>query len=396
MKLKKAIQRAALFTTKEGPLSGIRLVPAVWRPGQQEHWAKALVEHGIVDAEDAHEAAYHLLAQGHFADGARIAFPHFPAYALATDGVVAMMILLDPDVVVPNCVVNAVAAKKAVTELKDAFTVTSTGKASVMIEGATGQFHCLGVPVEDYPSLPPFPTVLRSVPLWDLVDRVVHAASNRDDRPELQCVHLTPEFVEATDQDRVARVPLSGIVEKGLLVPKKLFEKWPTKRRCSVGFAVEHGNVYVHVDEEFRFARAVEDKDYYNLTPLFPKHMGYEATVERLRLRVNVRSALGATKLGWVELHFANNQLRVSGIDNERVGFSDVFEAPLQKGDPLKPITLVVNGHYLMDTIDAVGDQHLTLLFTSEQQPLRIEASHFTESIWPLFKTPLPTTEANA
>lgn len=466
MRLRKAIQRAANFAVPDKQedgrgLSGIRLIPAYWgEPGEGTQITalkvadlpelspssiKGQVEKAIKDTGhegltceevetllgithqtasprvgELYEAGYildsgkeRLTCSGklatvfvssliHVDTVLKIPIPKRPPIVWATDGTVGCLIYVDPGEDVPDCVINASAAKKAVTALKQTpFQLTQTGPSSMLIKAATGEeFLVGGHQTQGFPAPPSLPSLLRTVVDFDLVRRVVHAVGDDEDRPELNMVHFAREFVEATDQVRASRVMLSGLVPKGGLVPSKVFQKWPRSSKLGVGLAVEHGNIYFHVDGELRFTGIQDDQSYFDLSPFFSdREAGSQVGAATELLKQKVKHAASASARDFVRLTFSPEKMKVVvvglGEDDGQTTFIDEVPAEfVSYSDKKANTSLVVKGRSLWAALDAVPDPTVDLRYTTSERPLRILAPFFTEAIWPLIKVEVPQPPA--
>jgi hypothetical protein len=363
MDLAQALKRAAPFAAAgkglaaDDPRQGIHVVPATFH-----------VNLPVVMLDD-------------------VPLPHYPAHVIAQDGDVGIVIHLDPHVRVPHVVIDADQTEKALKQLrKQDFRLDCTAAGLATFTSAAGQqLNVAAYRPESYPALPGMPSAYRPVraDAMTVLRRVLHAAAKDDqDRPDLARVHLTREWAEATDQQRIARSYVGLVAGASCLVAPELFRDWP-KRDPETGVSVgeEVGWLWLQVGEELRFASMHPDGDYYRLDNLMPeKDHGYWHDFMVAALLPAAESARDTSEADLVELAFSSGSLEVRGVRQDgTVTSSSVMPA----SGATTPVRLVLRGRMLKDALRAFGGT-LRLFWTGPQQPIRLEDAHTTELIWPL------------
>lgn len=310
-----------------------------------------------------------------------------PPYVMACNENAGTICLLDRKTQLPSVTVDAVGLKSAVSTVKnEAFEIRIAGINSVSVTSESGKSFLIhaGDPGQ-FPGLPGFPESFKTVPRWDLIKQVVHVADGDEDRPILDCLHLTSRFTEATDEKRVARVPAVLVKNgTGLLVHKAIFQKLPAKSKHPIGFSTWKGNAFLHYDEEIRFCQAKTDGEFFDLSRMIPeRYQGMRVPAPVAALKSAVKSAISASQPDWVRLTaFEDGVLLVEGLDEKG---TTTFQQELPTGHTLDmQRSVVMKGRLLWDSLHAMGVPEITLGFSTEAQPLRLESPNYVEAIWPL------------
>lgn len=363
MDLRNAIARVAKFAAPskdESILTGIRLCPSVF-PTETE----------IVFVEGK--------------DGP-IPLPAKPGYVMASDGVVGIIVYLDPDVFVPDMVLDALSLKNAVAQLpkKEAIYIEQSGHASVTVSTLLkpNSFNIAGTSGGAFPSPPKFPETLQPFQKWKQVLQVLAAAGNDDKLPDLQDLHLTSHMVEAGDMERIARVPVALPLAAGVLVNRDLFKHWPRKNTF-VTFGVDNGVAVVMTGEELRFTPARPDTDAFDLSSRLPAdHFGYRATCPRLALMNAIKFGTTSSAVDIVEVLFSKGMVEVAGlnVDGSRTSRDEVVAQ-----GATDPVRVVVRGRKLWSLLHSLDDEEVEVGYTAPNQPLRLEAdAGYVSALWPL------------
>lgn len=362
MELKTAINRAAKFARaapKEGvdPLSMLLLVPATYDESKIE-----------------------------FVDD--VVLPVTPAYVQASDGTVTYRAYLDLDVVVPHCIVDADAVQRSASAFKkSAFFIERVGDQLAVMRGLDGTFFQMPAGhATAFPSDPAFPERLHPFAHASMVRRLLHVTKKIEKtRPELLFLHAHSGLVETSDQMRTARVPVA-LPAEGRLVHRDVWEHWPKRVESHVGFAVHNDVAFVSVDEELRWGPAPPDKDFFDLTAVFPSaDVGYAAALPRLAFMSAVKFAITASPFDAVELIFQNEKVQVCGLGDQGSQESKYDVTALGASDLVR---IIMRGRLLWDSLSAQDDEYITVRYVAPDQPLRLETPvGYVEALWPMVPT---------
>jgi hypothetical protein len=363
--LRTAIARVSKFAAPakdQSVLCGIQLYPAVFRAGQP-------VEEVETKGGDV------------------VRLPHVPAYVTATNGRVGVRINLDPDVVVPHALVDAVALRNAVAQLpkRSFFTIQKTGPAQVVVRSSKTEasFHVPCTEGTAFPALPPLPLQLRLFSRWRETLRVMEAAGDDDKFPDLKNLHLTPSGVEAGDTDRIARAPVSPPLTRGLLVTRDLFRHWPRGKDLFVALGATERILTLLVDEEVRFCEFSDDTAAYDLGPKLPEeHYGYRCCAPRAALMNAIKFGSTSSPNDVVELLFGRGSLEVAGLHTDGSRTSSDTVIALGSTDPVR---VVLRGRKLWDLLSSLEDVEVDIGYTAFNQPVRLESTGgYVAAVWPL------------
>jgi hypothetical protein len=306
-------------------------------------------------------------------------------YMLATNGSYGSFVWIDPGERFPDIALDALGAKKAFVGIKKGvpFSIEKRGTDCVSVESAEGaKFLIATRSVRDFPALPVFPAQLH--PVGDRLDalRLVHHAAGGDkDKPEVQCVHLTPEYSEATDTSRIARVGAPVVLDP-CCITKDVFKSWPRKSPLGCAVGESEGNVFFQVGEELRFTGKIDSSEWFNLSPMLPaSHLGHRVRLDREAFKIAVKHALGSTPTTWVALRIGDDQLSVTGIDT---GDQATYVQTLSALGARELTVIVLRGRLLWDALHVIPDTVATLCYRSPTEPIRLAGAHYVEAIWPL------------
>lgn len=363
MDLKSAIARAAKFASKEenaGPLAYIQLSPHIFDPAQP-------------------------IAFVDLPSGEKLPLPTQLGYVAASNGAVSMRCYLDPRVQIPAMLVDAVAVAKAVGAFKRApFVVEACGATQAVVRGANGEHYFVGGEHHSaFPAFPEPPPQLFAFPAVREVLRLLHITkSNPKHRPDLVYLHAYAGNVEASDQMRIARVPVTLPVPEACLVHSALFAHWPRSVQ-RVSFATHKGRAFVSADDELRTCEAPSDEKFFDLRTKLPDSFhGCLAEVPRASFMNAVKFGTTASPLDVVELTFAKNEVEVCGLGRSAQRESrHVLDAP----GATQTVRLLLRGRVLWDSLAALDAETVDVGYSSPEQPLRLEAAGgYLEAIWPL------------
>jgi DNA polymerase III subunit beta len=255
--------------------------------------------------------------------------------------------------------------------------VTLQENNSVSIEAGTAKFRLLGLPAEDYPTLP---TVNVSegftIPLGELktmVGKVKFAITHEETRFQLNgaLLKIQPNKMEmvATDGHRMALINFpSGITGKGkkgtdltILVPRKALDeilRLEAGEDGSVKFGVSDNQLFFEAGERRLLARMI-DVNFPNYMEVISRDNDRKVLVDRERLLSTIRriSLVANERTRAVRFDFAPGKLTVSSTNPE---LGDARETvPIDYAG--QPFFVGLNAAYVMDFLSATDTPSVSL-----------------------------------
>ena len=255
--------------------------------------------------------------------------------------------------------------------------VTLQDNNSVMIEAGTAKFRLLGLPAEDYPTLP---TVNVSegftIPLDELktmVGKVKFAITHEETRFQLNgaLLKVQPNKMEmvATDGHRMALINFpSGITGKGkkgndltILVPRKALDeilRLEAGEEGTVKFGVSDNQLFFEAGDRRLLARMI-DVNFPNYMEVISRDNDRKVLVDRERLLSTIRriSLVANERTRAVRFDFAPGKLTVSSTNPE---LGDARETvPIDYAG--QPFFVGLNAAYVMDFLSATDTPSVSL-----------------------------------
>src|SRR6185436_12140448 len=253
---------------------------------------------------------------------------------------------------------------------------------SVMIEAGTAKFRLLGLPAEDYPTLP---TVNVSegftIPLDELktmVGKVKFAITHEETRFQLNgaLLKVQPNKMEmvATDGHRMALINFpSGITGKGkkgndltILVPRKALDeilRLEAGEEGTVKFGVSDNQLFFEAGDRRLLARMI-DVNFPNYMEVISRDNDRKVLVDRERLLSTIRriSLVANERTRAVRFDFAPGKLTVSSTNPE---LGDARETvPVDYAGA--PFFVGLNAAYVSDFLSAVETDGVSLELKDE------------------------------
>jgi len=248
---------------------------------------------------------------------------------------------------------------------------------SVLIEAGTAKFRLLGLPAEDYPTLP---TVNVSegftIPLDELktmVGKVKFAITHEETRFQLNgaLLKIQPNKMEmvATDGHRMALINFpSGITGKGkkgsdltILVPRKALDeilRLEAGEDGTVKFGVSDNQLFFEAGDRRLLARMI-DVNFPNYMEVISRDNDRKVLVDRERLLSTIRriSLVANERTRAVRFDFAPGKLTVSSTNPE---LGDARETvPIDYAGA--PFFVGLNAAYVMDFLSATDTPSVSL-----------------------------------
>lgn len=248
---------------------------------------------------------------------------------------------------------------------------------SILVESGTAKFRLLGLPAEDYPTLPSVNVSdAYSIPLDELktmVGKVKFAITHEETRFQLNgaLLKVQPNKMEmvATDGHRMALINFpSGLTGKGkkgadltILVPRKALgeiERLEGGEDGSVRFGVSENQLFFEAGDRRLLARMI-DVNFPNYMEVISRDNDRRVMVDRERLLSTIKriSLVANERTRAVRFDFAPGKLTVSSTNPE---LGDARETvPIDYAG--QPFFVGLNAAYVMDFLSATDTPSVSL-----------------------------------
>ena len=248
---------------------------------------------------------------------------------------------------------------------------------SMLIESGTAKFRLLGLPAEDYPTLPTVDVAdAYSIPLDELktmVGKVKFAITHEETRFQLNgaLLKILPNKMEmvATDGHRMALINFpSGITGKGkkgtdltILIPRKALDeilRLEGGEEGHVRFGISENQLFFDAGDRRLLARMI-DVNFPNYMEVISKDNDRRVMVDRERLLSTIKriSLVANERTRAVRFDFAPGKLTVSSTNPE---LGDARETvPIDYAGA--PFFVGLNAAYVMDFLSATDTQSVSL-----------------------------------
>jgi len=248
---------------------------------------------------------------------------------------------------------------------------------SLLVESGTAKFRLLGLPAEDYPTLPTVDvTEAYTVPLDELktmVGKVRFAITHEETRFQLNgaLLKVQPNKMEmvATDGHRMALINFptgsNGKVKKGsdltILIPRKALDEILRLEGTDDGtvrFGVSENQLFFEAGERRLMARLI-DVNFPNYMEVIARDNDRHVMVDRERLLSTIRriSLVANERTRAVRFDFAPGKLTVSSTNPE---LGDARETvPIDYAG--NPFFVGLNAAYVTDFLSAVDTPQVSL-----------------------------------
>jgi len=268
---------------------------------------------------------------------------------------------------------------------------------SLLVESGTAKFRLLGLPAEDYPTLPTVDvTEAYSVPLEELktmVGKVRFAITHEETRFQLNgaLLKIQPNKMEmvATDGHRMALINFpkggNGKVKKGsdltILVPRKALDeilRLEGTEDGTVRFGVSENQLFFEAGERRLMARLI-DVNFPNYMEVISRDNDRHVMVDRERLLATIRriSLVANERTRAVRFDFAPGKLTVSSTNPE---LGDARETvPIDYAG--NPFFVGLNAAYVTDFLSAVDTPQVSLDLKDENSQCIGRPSTNTEDL---------------
>jgi DNA polymerase-3 subunit beta len=248
---------------------------------------------------------------------------------------------------------------------------------SINVESGTAKFRLLGLPAEDYPTLPTVDvTDAYTIPLDELktmVGKVKFAITHEETRFQLNgaLLKVQPNKMEmvATDGHRMALINFpSGIAGKGkkatdltILVPRKALDeilRLESGEDGTVRFGVSENQLFFEAGDRRLLARMI-DVNFPNYMEVISRDNDRRVMVDRERLLQTIKriSLVANERTRAVRFDFSAGKLTVSSTNPE---LGDARETvPIDYAG--QPFFVGLNAAYVMDFLSATDTQSVSL-----------------------------------
>jgi DNA polymerase-3 subunit beta len=300
----------------------------------------------------------------------------------ATDLDVTILTSLDARIVTPGGVtIEAKRLFDVVRSLPDEDVhMTLQENHSVLIESGTAKFRLLGLPADDYPTLPAITGgEAYNIPLGELktmVSKVVFAITHEETRFQLNGALLKVQSgkleMVATDGHRMALInfPQPAPKKKGteltILVPRKALHeilRLEAGEDGIVKFGTSDNQLYFEAGERRLLARMI-DVNFPNYMEVISRDNDRKVLVDRERLLSTIRriSLVANERTRAVRFDFAPGKLTVSSTNPE---LGDARETvPIDYAG--NPFFVGLNAAYLTDFLAAIDTPSVSLELKDE------------------------------
>jgi DNA polymerase-3 subunit beta len=248
---------------------------------------------------------------------------------------------------------------------------------SIAVESGTAKFRLLGLPAEDYPTLPSVNvSEAYTIPLDELktmVGKVKFAITHEETRFQLNgaLLKVQPNKMEmvATDGHRMALINFpSGIAGKGkkgtdltILVPRKALgeiERLESGEDGAVKFGVSENQLFFEAGDRLLLARMI-DVNFPNYMEVISRDNDRRVMVDRERLLSTIKriSIVANERTRAVRFDFAPGKLTVSSTNPELGDARDTV--PIDYAG--QPFFVGLNAAYVMDFLSATDTPSVSL-----------------------------------
>lgn len=248
---------------------------------------------------------------------------------------------------------------------------------SILVESGTAKFRLLGLPAEDYPTLPTVDVAdAYTIPLAELktmVGKVKFAITHEETRFQLNgaLLKIQPNKMEmvATDGHRMALINFPSVIggkgKKGtdltILVPRKALgeiERLESGEDGTVKFGVSDNQLFFEAGDRRLLARMI-DVNFPNYMEVISRDNDRRVMVDRERLLATIKriSLVANERTRAVRFDFAPGKLTVSSTNPE---LGDARETvPIDYAG--QPFFVGLNAAYVMDFLSATDTPSVSL-----------------------------------
>lgn len=298
-----------------------------------------------------------------------------PSKVYSTDGSRVYLALVDCEL--PPAILESTLLAKAAKD-PGLMTVQNIGYGRMDLCTEHNRYAFQSGDTDNFPAPPVVPEKIRCYPVeeWIDVPHVLHAAAVEKENPDMAVIRFTPEYVEAMDKNRLARVeverPWSGMVRASL------FKGWP---KGKVRFLFTEEFAYFWIGDELRMA-PIQRTRYPDTDMVVPKvHPGPSVLVPTGPLAVAVKQGTEVSGLGLVNLAIEPDKVVVRAWQEGQVGESYEATVPIYHGGG-EHGNVLVNGKYFTQALKPVQTPNVKLGYGHMADPLRLESGTYIACLW--------------
>lgn len=256
----------------------------------------------------------------------------------------------------------------------------STENSRIRIVAGNSAFELAGMDALDYPAWASFENVefapIQAGDLLYMIDKTLFASSNDESRYNLNGVLFEEENdhtrLVATDGHRLASISrtLGMVLKSKLVVPKKgLIELRRIlegiKGEMSIGF--EQKNIVLKTDRFVMSVRIIEG-EYPDYRKVIPAGTGRLIKTDRAKLLQTAKrvAILTSERNKGLNVTVSENQIELTATHPDLGTARDVLDVEYSGEE----FTIIINAAYLMEALNAVDSEAITLEYHREGAPI--------------------------
>jgi len=263
-------------------------------------------------------------------------------------------------------------------------------KGHLIIECEKSRFKLLTMPSEEFPSEPEFPEE-KLFPIgeefFDSLKKVKHAISKDNMRYTLNGIYLGIDIV-ATDGYRMAVVkrdyPFRGMIVSSDFINLTLKAKNREELNAfEAGYS--ENKICLRTDDLILYGRILEG-EFPDYSSVIPDYHQRKASMDKTKLsRAIKRIMLMSEKNFQVKLDFRPYSLILSSftpdLGNAQEEIKTEYSSEIEEN---KPFAIALNGKYLLDILETLQEERVTILMNSEVSAVKIEENDSIHILMPL------------
>ena len=250
-----------------------------------------------------------------------------------------------------------------------------------------------GIPAEEFPLLPKQPDApqyhLDAPMLKQALEQVVFAAAVAESRPVLTGVHFhladNKLTLAAADGFRLSVTSIEQTVKQpqAAIVPAKalteLVKLLPDNDTCE--FSIMDSRAHFSVADFSMDAQLIEG-NFVNYRQIIPQQHATKVLVDVAPLLSTLKTAniIARSADSLVDLSISADRIDIStsAVDTGK------YEASVRATVEGEPLTIALNVQFLMQAVQAVDAEAVTMYFNDKAQPVKLESKNFTHVIMPM------------
>lgn len=263
-------------------------------------------------------------------------------------------------------------------------------KGHLIIECEKSRFRLLTMPSEEFLSEPEFPEeklFLIGEEFFDSLKKVKYAIPKDNVRYTLNGIYLGADFV-ATDGYRLAMVK-KGNSFGGLIVPSdfiNLILKVKNKKESTTFKAgYSENKIFIKSEDLILYSRLLEG-NFPDYPQVIPNYSQRKALMEKAKLSQAIkRTMLMSEKNFQVKFEFRPYSLTLSSFTPDLGDAHEEIKAEyISELEENKPFAIALNGKYLLDILETLEEERVTILMNNEVSAVKIEENDSIHILMPL------------